>query len=157
MESKSMKEHKKHSPMKVKVGIITLSDSISNQNYSINKDIPPNEDLSGKIILESLKREHEIVSYKVIPDDAELLLINLEKMNDKGAQIIISTGGTGIGKRDITIETITPLFTKELKGLERYSVTNHIKNWELVQYYQGQLQESGKKLYWWHYLVLPMQ
>jgi len=116
MESKSMKEHKKHSPMKVKVGIITLSDSISNQNYSINKDIPPNEDLSGKIILESLKREHEIVSYKVIPDDAELLLINLEKMNDKGAQIIISTGGTGIGKRDITIETITPLFTKELKG-----------------------------------------
>ena len=83
--------------MKVKVGIITLSDSISNQNYSINKDIPPNEDLSGKIILESLKREHEIVSYKVIPDDAELLLINLEKMNDKGAQIINSTGGTGIG------------------------------------------------------------
>ncbi len=37
-------------------------------------------------------------------------------MRKDGAQIIISTGGTGIGKRDITIETITPLFNKELKG-----------------------------------------
>ncbi|MDD3754380.1 MAG: MogA/MoaB family molybdenum cofactor biosynthesis protein [Methanobacterium sp.] len=116
MESKSMKEHKKHSPMKVKVGIITLSDSISRQDNSKYKDIPPNDDLSGQIIMESLKREHEILSYKIIPDDEELLLINLEKMRNKGAQIIISTGGTGIGKHDITIETITPLFTKELKG-----------------------------------------
>lgn len=66
--------------------------------------------------MESVEGEHEIVSYTIIPDDAELLLRNLNNMRNTGAQVIISTGGTGIGKRDITIETITPLFTKELKG-----------------------------------------
>lgn len=119
MVSKSMKEHRKHSPLKVKVGIITLSDSKSNQREFMDskiKDIPPNDDLSGKIIMESLEDQHEIVSYKIIPDDAELLLKNLDKMRNSGAEIIITTGGTGIGKRDITIETITPLFKKELNG-----------------------------------------
>lgn len=118
MESKSMREHKKHSPLKVKVGIITLSDSKSNQQKSNNSDDTaiPKEDVSGKIIMESVEGEHEIVSYTIIPDDAELLLRNLNNMRNTGAQVIISTGGTGIGKRDITIETITPLFTKELKG-----------------------------------------
>ncbi len=118
MESKSMREHKKHSPLKVKVGIITLSDSKSNQQKSNNSDDTaiPKEDVSGKIIMESVEGEHEIVSYTIIPDDAELLLRNLNNMRNTGAQVIISTGGTGIGKRDITIETITTLFTKELKG-----------------------------------------
>lgn len=113
-----MREHKKHSPLKVKVGIITLSDSKSNQQKSNNSDDTaiPKEDVSGKIIMESVEGEHEIVSYTIIPDDAELLLRNLNNMRNTGAQVIISTGGTGIGKRDITIETITPLFTKELKG-----------------------------------------
>lgn len=119
MESKSMEEHKKHSPRKVKVGIITLSDSKSKQkksNDSKYEDSPSDNDLSGRIIMESLQNQHEIVSYKIIPDNAELLLINLDKMRDNGAEVIISTGGTGIGKRDITIETITPLFIKELNG-----------------------------------------
>ncbi|BDZ71875.1 hypothetical protein GCM10025861_23920 [Methanobacterium petrolearium] len=116
MESKSMEEHKKHSPIRVKVGVITLSDSKSQQKESNNskygKNIPPKDDLSGKIILESLQNRHELVSYRIIPDDADLLLKNLKKMKDKGAEVIISTGGTGIGKQDITIETITPFLKK---------------------------------------------
>ncbi|OPX59990.1 MAG: Molybdopterin adenylyltransferase [Methanobacterium sp. PtaB.Bin024] len=120
MESQSMEEHKKHSPRRVKVGVLTLSDSKSQQKESKNpeygKNIPPKDDLSGKIIVESLQNQHELVSYKIIPDDADLLLKNLKKMKAKGAEVIISTGGTGIGKHDITIETITPLFEKELSG-----------------------------------------
>lgn len=119
MQSRSMEEHKKHSPSTVKVGIITLSDSKSNISDSedLNQaDILNNEDISGKIITESLENQHKIVSYKIIPDNAELLLKTLQEMKEKGAEIIISTGGTGIGKRDITIETIKPLFKKELNG-----------------------------------------
>ncbi|BDZ69196.1 molybdenum cofactor biosynthesis protein [Methanobacterium ferruginis] len=107
MSSESMKEHKKQSPSRVKVGIITLSDSKSQLKE---------EDLSGKIIKESLEEQHEIVSYQIIPDEGELLLKTLEMMKDKKAEVVFSTGGTGIGKRDITIETIKPLFEKELNG-----------------------------------------
>jgi molybdopterin adenylyltransferase len=119
MQSKSMEEHKKQSPTTVKVGVITLSDSKSNilNSNDLNKSvIRVNEDISGKIITESLKNQHKIVSYKIIPDNAEHLLKTLDEMKKKGAEIIISTGGTGIGKQDITIETIKPLFKKELNG-----------------------------------------
>lgn len=117
MKSETMEEHKKHSPLRVKVGIITLSDSkysstqINDSNFVSNP-----EDLSGKIIIESLEDQHEIVSYQIIPDDAHKLLKTLDEMRTLDAEIIISTGGTGIGKRDITIETIIPLFEKELNG-----------------------------------------
>jgi len=117
MKSKTMEEHKKHSPLKVKVGIITLSDSKSNSSKVKDSNFVSNpEDLSGKIIMESLEDQHEIVSYQVIQDDAHQLLKTLDEMRTLDAEIIISTGGTGIGKRDITIETIIPLFEKELTG-----------------------------------------
>lgn len=106
--SKSMEEHKRKSPLKVKIGVITLSDS----RYLRSKE----SDISGKIIIESLA-DHEIVSYDIIPDDANLLLGAVEdSIEDKKADIIITNGGTGIGERDITIETLKPLFSKELDG-----------------------------------------
>ena len=117
MKSETMEEHKKHSPLRVKVGIITLSDSKSDSSKVNDSNFVSNpEDLSGQLIIESLEDQHEIVSYQVIPDDAHKLLKTLDEMRTLDAEIIISTGGTGIGKRDITIETITPLFSKELNG-----------------------------------------
>lgn len=117
MQSKTMTEHKKHSPLHVKVGIITLSDSKSVSSHQEDENfVSSTEDLSGQIIKESLADQHEIVAYQIIPDDADLLLETIEKIRKVGAQIIIITGGTGIGKRDITIETIKPLFDKELNG-----------------------------------------
>ena len=103
-----MEEHMRKSPLKVKIGVITLSDS----RYLKSKEI----DISGDTIIESI-RDHELVSYNLIPDDANLLLKAVEDLiEDKKADVIITTGGTGIGERDITIETLKPLFNKELDG-----------------------------------------
>lgn len=107
MKSESMEEHKRESPSKVKVGVITLSDS----RYRDGEI----EDVSGEIIKDSLS-DHDLISYTVIPDDADLLLAKIEELIDKKADAIITTGGTGIGKRDITIETVEKLFEKELNG-----------------------------------------
>ncbi len=114
MKSSSMEEHRRKSHIKVKVGVITLSDS----RYLEDEE----NDISGKLIIDSLQ-DHEVVNYSIIPDDANLLLEEVEnltkKMEDltsKKADVIITTGGTGIGERDITIETLKKIFDKELDG-----------------------------------------
>jgi molybdopterin adenylyltransferase len=112
MKSESMEEHKKNVPKSVKFGVITLSDS-KYRDFLESKTT----DLSGNLIIDSLNKEHELVFYTVIPDSSELLLSTLEDIIEEyEADIIFTTGGTGIGKRDVTIETLKPLFEKELTG-----------------------------------------
>jgi molybdenum cofactor synthesis domain-containing protein len=100
-------------PEKFEVLIITLSDRAHRGEY---------EDLSGPRIreilsgyLSSLKWEYS-VKLTLIPDDAVILR---ELLTSAGSiyNIIITTGGTGIGPRDITVETVTPLLTKEIPGI----------------------------------------
>ncbi|MBP2044793.1 MogA/MoaB family molybdenum cofactor biosynthesis protein [Methanobacterium aggregans] len=112
MKSESMETHKKKAPKSVKAAVLTLSDSKYRdlQNYE-------DTDLSGRLIVDSIKKKNQLVGYEVIPDDAELLVSSVEGMiQDDHAEVIITTGGTGIGPRDITIETLKPLFEKELPG-----------------------------------------
>jgi molybdopterin adenylyltransferase len=111
MKSKSMERHKKSAPKSVKTGVITLSDS-KYKDFLESKDT----DVSGKLIKDALNGKHEVLSYSVIPDDSKLLLSQIRNMIDKNIDVILTTGGTGIGSRDITIETLKPLFDKELDG-----------------------------------------
>ena len=103
-------------PEKLEVLIITLSDRASKGEY---------KDLSGPRIkeilseyLSSIDWEHNI-SINLIPDDANTLRALLKNAGSY-YNIIITTGGTGIGPRDITIETVTPLLTKEIPGVMEY-------------------------------------
>lgn len=106
-----MQEHKEKSPKSVKFGVITLSDS-KYRDFLEEKTT----DLSGNLIVDTLKKEHELVFYSVIPDSSELLLSTVNNIKEYDVDVIITTGGTGIGVRDITIETLKPLFEKELNG-----------------------------------------
>lgn len=112
MKSESMEEHKQNVPKSVKFGVVTLSDS-KYKDFLESKTT----DLSGNLIINSLNNEHELVFYTVIPDSSELLLSTVnEIIVEHGAEVILTTGGTGIGTRDVTIETLKPLFEKELTG-----------------------------------------
>jgi molybdopterin adenylyltransferase len=106
-----MEEHKEKSPKSIKFGVITLSDS-KYRDFLESKTT----DISGNLIVDTLKKEHELVFYTVIPDDSELLLSTIADIKEQYVDVIITTGGTGIGVRDITIETLKPLFEKELNG-----------------------------------------
>ncbi|MDI6724931.1 MAG: MogA/MoaB family molybdenum cofactor biosynthesis protein [Methanobacterium sp.] len=112
MKSESMEKHKKEAPKSVKGAVITLSDSKFNDFLNFK-----NNDPSGSIIKEALRKNNEVVFYSVIPDDAGFLLSMINHIIDNfQADIIITTGGTGIGSRDITIETLKEVFEKELDG-----------------------------------------
>ena len=103
-------------PEKFEVLIITLSDRAHRGEY---------EDLSGPRIKEKLSDFFSSsgwlynIGLTLIPDDASLLKNLLESAGNT-CNIIITTGGTGIGPRDITVETVTPLLTKEIPGIMEF-------------------------------------
>ncbi len=89
---------------------LVMSDSISKGQ---------GEDRSGAIIAEKL-RQHgiDVVEHKVIPDDKELIAAEIRRLADESkVDFIIASGGTGLGPRDVTPETLDTLFDKELPGI----------------------------------------
>jgi len=103
-------------PEKFEILIITLSDRAFRGEY---------EDISGPAIsgrltefFPSLEWQFSISS-RIIPDDTERLRDLLESASSK-YNLIITTGGTGIGPRDITVETVKPLLTKDIPGVMEY-------------------------------------
>lgn len=76
------------------------------------------EDRSGALIRQKLEESgHVVRDYQICMDEPEDIREVLAKwLTDETIEAIIVTGGTGIGHRDVTIETVTPYFTKELTG-----------------------------------------
>ena len=101
----SSKAHKKNAPRTVKTGIITVSTTRSLKN-----------DKSGLWISKRAQKEgHEVVFHQVITDDIEIITRTvMDVIKDSAPQALLITGGTGIGSKDVTIEAVRPLFTKEL-------------------------------------------
>ncbi|QTA87744.1 MogA/MoaB family molybdenum cofactor biosynthesis protein [Desulfonema magnum] len=99
------REHKENAAKHVKVGIITLSSTRSLAN-----------DKSGHWISEQAgKNGHKVVFHQVIPDDTETIAdAILYVINNYEPQVLLLTGGTGITKKDVTVEAVRPLFKKEL-------------------------------------------
>lgn len=103
-------------PEKFEVLIITLSDRASSGEY---------EDLSGPKIRERITEFflytgwHYNIKLTLIPDETNVLK-DLLISAGTSYNIIITTGGTGIGPRDITVETVIPLLTKEMPGIMEF-------------------------------------
>jgi molybdenum cofactor biosynthesis protein B len=75
-------------------------------------------DESGDLIVELLgKHGHKVAFRRVVPDDEALIRKSFkEALEHQTADAVILCGGTGISPTDITIETVRPLFDKELDG-----------------------------------------
>ncbi|UCD78181.1 MAG: MogA/MoaB family molybdenum cofactor biosynthesis protein [Desulfobacterales bacterium] len=103
----STHEHKKHAPRKVTIAIITVSTTRALA-----------DDTSGNWIREQARGEgHDVLYHQVIPDDAELIAATVRRViQDERPQVILMSGGTGITKKDVTIEAVSPMFSKTLSG-----------------------------------------
>ena len=58
-----------------------------------------------------------VVKRALVPDDAKLLRSTVSRaLREKNLDVIVLTGGTGVSTTDVTIETVRPLFEKEIEG-----------------------------------------
>jgi len=111
LESKTGGKTDFRKPVKrgLKTAVIVMSDSISEGKK---------EDKAGKHIVERLAEFNvDCEHYTVIPDDAKALVSLVETYEKDGTDLVITCGGTGVSPRDITPETLRPLFTKDMSTL----------------------------------------
>ncbi len=93
--------------------IITLSDRASKGEY---------EDRSGPKVKEAIttffemNNFHHSIDTAIIPDDEEQLSSLIKDAKSK-YDFVFTTGGTGIGPRDITVDVVQPLLEKEIPGI----------------------------------------
>lgn len=95
------------------VFLVTVSDRASLGRYS---------DLSGKVLFDFfLSKRSTILGTVILPDDNFILLNVLKKYIDiYSPSIVITTGGTGISSRDVTIDIIYNLCHKMIPGIGEF-------------------------------------
>jgi len=94
----------------IKVAILTVSDSCAQKKR---------QDLSGQTIKEILPLDsYEICEYKIVADQQRDIENELIRLADKlKADIVFTTGGTGLGPRDVTPEATAAICQRIIPGL----------------------------------------
>ena len=98
-------EHKKGAPRSVSIGILTVSTTRTLDT-----------DESGRWIEnQAVQAGHVVVSRRLVPDAAAAITAMVQKIvREDQPQVLLITGGTGVTAEDVTIESLSPLFSKEL-------------------------------------------
>lgn len=100
-------EHKHQAPKSVDCAVVIISGTRTEKT-----------DESGKLIMQALKSSgHQVVSYSILKNDAALIGNKLnELLGEEGLQVIITSGGTGASRLDITVEAVLSILEKKLDG-----------------------------------------
>lgn len=93
-----------------KIGIITASDKGA---------AGQREDISGKVIGEIMEGAgYEVAAYSLVPDERKVLSDEMMDMVDnKGVDLVLTTGGTGFSPRDWTPEATKDIIHREAPGI----------------------------------------
>jgi len=98
-------EHRAHAPASVKCAVITCSDSRTKET-----------DESGRLIRDLLQKAgHTVLFYVVVRDEPKAIADAVEEASWT-CEAILTNGGTGISRRDVTIPTLAPLLERVLPG-----------------------------------------
>lgn len=93
-----------------RAAVFTMSDSVARGKA---------DDVSGQVIKKRLESEgFELTEYKVLPDDEAEIIKEIRRATDELiVDLVVTTGGTGVGPRDTTPEAVKRLLEKELPGV----------------------------------------
>ncbi|MCD8894615.1 MogA/MoaB family molybdenum cofactor biosynthesis protein [Mammaliicoccus sciuri] len=92
----------------INVSVLTVSDTRTKET-----------DKGGQLVqqyLNDLNVEIKEGHYQIVKDDVTEIQTQVNEWLNKDVDVIITTGGTGISQRDVTIEAIKPLLDKEIEG-----------------------------------------
>ena len=94
--------------MQIQVGIITISDRASAGDY---------KDLGGPALKGAAQKAGwQVLAEAIVPDDTTRVQETIRSFSRQGCGLILTTGGTGIGPRDVTPEAIRAIMRVELPG-----------------------------------------
>lgn len=112
--SESTEKHKATAPEKLTFAVYVCSTSRYQEIQKGEKIV----DVSGDIIESILSNSgHKVLSRKIIADDKNMIEETVNTvLSSEELDAAIFSGGTGIGSKDITIETVMPFFEKSLPG-----------------------------------------
>lgn len=92
----------------MKVGIITISDRASRGLY---------DDLGGPALREAATNyKWTVITEALVPDEKRDIQRAIREQIAKGAELILTTGGTGVALRDVTPEALREIAVRELPG-----------------------------------------
>ena len=95
-------------PKDYKTAVIVTSDGTSQGKR---------EDKSGKVIKARLESYGLTPSYDILPDEKDLIQKKLLELCEQGVALILTTGGTGLGPRDVTVEATEAIMDREIPGV----------------------------------------
>lgn len=89
------------------IAVMTVSDTRS-----------AGEDKSGRTLTGRIEAAgHALAGYAIVPDEPARIGAQVKRWSaDTGVDIIITTGGTGFTGRDVTPDTLEPMFDKRMDG-----------------------------------------
>src|SRR5207302_4415768 len=94
--------------MQIVVGLVTISDPASAGDF---------KDLGGPALKEvAQKNGWQVLAEAVIPDDSARIQETIRSFSKQGCGLILTSGGTGIGPRDVTPDAIRAVMRVELPG-----------------------------------------
>jgi molybdopterin adenylyltransferase len=74
-------------------------------------------DKSGPALVELLRESFEVTGPEVVPDEVERIMEAIETATTRGAELVVTTGGTGLGPRDVTPQATASLIEYEVPGI----------------------------------------
>ena len=104
----------------VRIAVLTVSDTRT-----------LDDDKSGNTLCELIAAaDHQLSSRSIVKDDIRAIRSTMRKwLKREDTDAIITTGGTGLTGRDVTIEAVRPLLDKEAEG---FAIAFHMMSWQKI-------------------------
>jgi molybdenum cofactor biosynthesis protein B len=105
--SESVQHHREEAVASLSIGIVTVSDTRTLE-----------DDTGGALIAELVEQSgHAVASRSIVIDNRDRIVSAiLDLAGDPAVEVVISTGGTGIARRDVTYEAVSSILDRELAG-----------------------------------------